>query len=259
MVNKNLITLLSQRNIKFLLANPSLFAVALTSLGNTEAIKKKWIQIRLKKASQLYDKFKNTLTDESKLFQVLEEITQSISNKDIYTHLAYHLCLYVLVRTTKPESIIETGVAGGDSSALILQALHDNKKGKLYSIDLPYAHFINSKGEEKKWDIPPENIGSVVPDFLRDRWELILGDSNEELPKLLTNLGQIDHFHHDDEEIRMKWQFDLVLPYINKGGILSSDDVNLNDSFQSFCKPHNFPYVELWRNSKQSWGVTKIK
>ena len=142
---------------------------------------------------------------------------------------------------------------------MILQALHDNKKGKLYSIDLPYAHFINSKGEEKKWDVPPEDIGRVVPDSLRDRWELILGDSNEELPKLLTNLGKIDFFHHDDEEIRMKWQFDLVFPHINKGGILSSDDVNLNDSFESFCKSHNFPYVELWRNSRQSWGVTRIK
>lgn len=121
------------------------------------------MQFRLKKAQQLFKKYENILNDESKLFEVLEEITKNTPNKDVNGHLAYHLCLYVLVRTTKPKSIIETGVAGGDSSALILQALHDNKKGKLYSIDLPYAHFINSKGEEMKWNIRPEDIGRVVP------------------------------------------------------------------------------------------------
>ena len=112
-----------------------------------------------------------------------------------------------------------------------------------------------SKGEEKKWDIPPENIGGVVPDFLRDRWELILGDSNEELPKLLTNLGQIDHFHHDDEEIRMRWQVELVIPYLSNKGTFSSDDINFSNAFQEVCKENNFRYVTLWRNSKQPWGA----
>ncbi len=47
------------------------------------------------------------------------------------------MMLYTLVRMQKPENIIETGVASGRSSMAILSALKDNKKGRLYSIDLP--------------------------------------------------------------------------------------------------------------------------
>lgn len=45
--------------------------------------------------------------------------------------------LYLTVRLIKPETIVETGVSSGSSSAYILRALYDNQKGKLYSIDLP--------------------------------------------------------------------------------------------------------------------------
>lgn len=45
--------------------------------------------------------------------------------------------VYAIVRVLKPEIVVETGVASGLSSAYILQALEENRKGKLYSIDLP--------------------------------------------------------------------------------------------------------------------------
>ena len=47
---------------------------------------------------------------------------------------------YLLVRLIKPKCIVETGVSAGVSSAYILQALQDNEKGMLYSIDLPPSH-----------------------------------------------------------------------------------------------------------------------
>jgi hypothetical protein len=37
----------------------------------------------------------------------------------------------------KPDKVVETGVYKGSSSAVTLQALEDNNKGKLFSIDLP--------------------------------------------------------------------------------------------------------------------------
>jgi hypothetical protein len=43
-------------------------------------------------------------------------------------------CLYLITRLTKPNWIIETGVSSGASSAYLLRALDDNKKGKLVGI-----------------------------------------------------------------------------------------------------------------------------
>ncbi|MFA5089295.1 MAG: hypothetical protein WC552_09725, partial [Candidatus Omnitrophota bacterium] len=45
--------------------------------------------------------------------------------------------LYALIRSKKPEKVVETGVGPGMSSAFILKALQRNGYGKLYSIDLP--------------------------------------------------------------------------------------------------------------------------
>ena len=45
--------------------------------------------------------------------------------------------LYFIVRCAKPAFMIETGVAHGVSSWTILNAIHKNGYGKLYSIDLP--------------------------------------------------------------------------------------------------------------------------
>jgi hypothetical protein len=49
--------------------------------------------------------------------------------------------LYFVCRFVKPTVAIETGVNYGTSSALILQALEDNGKGLLYSIDLPQVEY----------------------------------------------------------------------------------------------------------------------
>jgi len=244
-----------KRAIGIFVANPQLLSTLISSGANIDAMKKKWMEIRINYARKIYSNYQQQLENKSNFLKVLKEINDIVPYKEINSHFAYHVNLYVIVRTMKPNVIVETGVAGGDSSALLLLGLYDNAKGELYSIDLPLAHFINSKGEEKKWNIPPEKVGSMVPSFLRNRWHLILGDSNYELPKLLNKLKTIDHFHHDDEEIRMKWQFDLVIRYLSENAIFSSDDINLNTAFQDSCTQNNFRFVELWRNRKQCWGV----
>ena len=55
------------------------------------------------------------------------------SKGERHDDLRFHaITLYLVVRHIKPNLFIETGVASGKSSALILLALHHNKKGKLY-------------------------------------------------------------------------------------------------------------------------------
>ena len=132
--------------------------------------------------------------------------------------------LYVLVRSLKPDIFVETGVSGGESSTFILQAMEDNKKGKLYSVDFPQA--IVEKGLTT---ISPEgkSSGWLIPDYLKHRWELTLGKSEDVLPPLLEKLGKIDIFFHDSLHTydHMLFEYNTCWDYINDGGILISDDI----------------------------------
>ena len=80
-----------------------------------------------------------------------------------------NLVLYFLVKKLKPKIVIETGVAAGVSSYFILKAMHENKKGKLISIDLP--NYTNSKGYinkdglvDKVYTPKTKGVGWVVPE-----------------------------------------------------------------------------------------------
>jgi len=148
--------------------------------------------------------------------------------------------LYVLCRAIKPNNFVETGVASGASSFVILRALEKNRKGHLYSIDLPPGNWDKDKTSYREIDhvtLPEDKEpGWIVPDKLRQRWILILGDSKEKLEPLLEQLGQIDIFYHDAEHTyqAMLWEYQTVWPYISTGGVLCSDDVTWNRAFATF-------------------------
>lgn len=141
--------------------------------------------------------------------------------------------LYFIVRCAKPEIMIETGVAHGVSSWTILNAIHKNGKGKLYSIDLPNLDL-------KSYN--PQNIsqssGWVVPDVLRAHWELQLGSSSELLPKLMAQLPKLDIFFHDSDHSydNMMFEFKTVFPKMHPGSLMISDDVHKNASFADFVE-----------------------
>lgn len=147
--------------------------------------------------------------------------------------------IWCCVRVFQPEVMVETGVSHGHSSRNILDAMQRNGKGMLYSIDLPNRDTnpaYNFKGQATE-------TGWAVPDELRDRWELILGDARHELPTLLQRLEHIDIFFHDSEHSyqHMLFEFESALPHLKKNGILLSDDVDKNEAFSHFTKTHGLP------------------
>ena len=157
------------------------------------------------------------------------------------------MMLYALVRMQKPEVIIETGVASGRSSSVILAALRDNGKGRLYSIDLPQFYggdtperFTTTEGNQELRGFVPEGKqpGWLIPEALRDRWELILGDSNEELPKLLARTPIVDIFYHDGDHSygTMHFEFESTWKQIPSGGLMLSDDIDWNDAWKDFVR-----------------------
>lgn len=155
------------------------------------------------------------------------------------------LLLFCLVRMIKPEIVIETGVGAGASTSFMLCAMNENKRGKLYSIDLPppdhnsdntNENYIILEDGAKYQSKPP--VGYLIPDYLKNRWQLIYGDSKEELPNLLKRLGECSIFYHDSLHTNehMKMEYEIAWPFIKKGGYLVSHDVLWTSAFSDFSK-----------------------
>jgi predicted O-methyltransferase YrrM len=140
----------------------------------------------------------------------------------------YGPVLYAVVRLLRPRVVVETGVGSGVSSTFFLNAMERNGVGMLYSIDLPLPgeHLLPERKE----------TGWIVPDTLRERWRLVLGDARQELPALLERLGMVDGFFHDSDHSyrHMTWEFDLAYPHVHPGGVLLSDDITSNDAWSDF-------------------------
>jgi predicted O-methyltransferase YrrM len=157
----------------------------------------------------------------------------------------------------QPSLIIETGVFDGKSSALILQALFDNDHGFLVSIDLPATTIIHMSTNKMLSGMLPEGCqpGWLIPDYLRKRHQLLLGDSGELLPSVLEEHPHVDIFlHHSLHTFdHMYWEYKTVWPHLTKGGILLSDDIFWNRAFHVFCRERRRKYFCL----KNFGGVIK--
>lgn len=130
------------------------------------------------------------------------------------------LC-YAITRLVRPEVVVETGVGAGISSWALLLAMARNETGHLYSIDLPTPR---SRALSE--------VGCLVPSDLRRRWSLRLGASRKVLPRLMSELGEIDVFLHDSRHsyANQKFEYAVTWPHLRRGGILISDDVR-SDAF----------------------------
>jgi hypothetical protein len=133
--------------------------------------------------------------------------------------------IYRIVRRFRPEVVVETGVARGATSFVILSAFRQNSTGRLYSIDLP----------PERPDLRSLHT-SAVPHDLRDRWDLRLGSSRRLLPALLEELVTVDVFIHDSAHTQrnMRWEYELAWPHLRPGGFLLSDDIHRNAAFGDF-------------------------
>jgi predicted O-methyltransferase YrrM len=163
------------------------------------------------------------------------------------------LRLYALLRTLRPETVVETGVCNGVSTAFLLLALNRNGTGALHSIDLPeYADpdaDADAFWEGKGGAVVPsgKEPGWMIPDELRGPWKLVLGRSQDELPPLLERLGTIDVFMHDSEHSYecMSFEFEHAFRALRPGGALIADDVDANDAFADFAQAHRVPTTPL--------------
>jgi len=144
--------------------------------------------------------------------------------------------IFHLVRWLKPRIVVETGVANGASSTLILSAMEANGVGKLYSIDW-------SESEALSFVPSGKEIGWMVPGDLRKRWHLQIGRSEERLEPLLKQIETVDIFLHDSDHSyqTMMYEYKAAWPYLSKNGLLLSDDAKMNTAFAEFSKDTGSP------------------
>ena len=121
--------------------------------------------------------------------------------------------IWCLIGHLRPEKVVETGVARGVTSRVILEALDRQRAGHLWSIDLPTM----DAGLDRE-------IGVAVPERLRSRWTYIQGTSHQRLPRLLSAIAPIDLFVHDSSHTERNVFFELTRawPALGHGAIISS-------------------------------------
>jgi len=133
------------------------------------------------------------------------------------------LTLYGLARLLQPTIAVETGVADGRSSFIILSALERNGHGTLHS-----------------FDVRPE-AGSLARGHAQ--WNLTILDAQDPprgFTEALERLDKIDLFLHDSYHAyrNQMFEYELAWPKIPAGGVLASDDVDLTKAYVDFASRH---------------------
>ena len=140
---------------------------------------------------------------------------------------AFARAVWCLTVHLQPERAVETGVARGVTTRIILEALERIGFGHLWSIDRPpLDRQLHAQ------------IGTAVPAELRHRWTLVRGTSRRMLPRLLGRNGPIDLFVHDSLHTARNLRFELERAWkaMADGGALVADDVDQNDAFRPFVE-----------------------
>ncbi len=174
-----------------------------------------------------------TCFDELRESGILASLKEKL---DEYSNFGLGFCgrapeLYIIVRLLRPKIVVETGVGNGVSTTLILSALQRNGDGRLTSIDLPNSGALSVV-------VPEKDLGWLVPDELKSRWDFKLGRSLDLLPGVLRQLAAVNMFLHDSDhsyaymlsELRIAW------PFVTNGGLLLADDAWDNSAFVDFAR-----------------------
>jgi len=152
------------------------------------------------------------------------------AGREFYAQICAPFELYALVRLTRPEQLVETGVSSGVSSTHLLLGLRDNGVGRLHSVDLPLPQRGPTlRPRESAVSLPPGRLtGWTVPAPLRSGWDLRLGRSQDLLPELIEELPRIDLFLHDDLHTpsHLRFELELIRPKLHPGAIVLADNTN---------------------------------
>ncbi|MCL5099847.1 MAG: class I SAM-dependent methyltransferase [Candidatus Marsarchaeota archaeon] len=148
------------------------------------------------------------------------------------------LVIYAIIRKTMPKTVLETGVANGASTYIILSALNKNKKGHLVSTEIR------------------KDVGQLLIGISKRRWRLMVGNPKTVFRDTLKRLGKVDIFLHDSDHSykTMMYEYTTVFDKLSRNGLILSDDVNGNAAFMQFSQHFKTKPV-LIRSRERVFGV----
>jgi len=138
---------------------------------------------------------------------------------------AFAEAIWCIIAHQGPDKVVETGVAHGLTSRVVLEALERNGRGHLWSIDLPA---VDSALHSE--------IGMAITPDLRHRWTYVPGTARQRLPGLLHELAEIDVFIHDSLHTGRNQMFELESAWsvMRDGAVAVVDDIDHSRAFRSF-------------------------
>ena len=176
-----------------------------------------------------------------RLRDLLTEVGSLLSDKGVGTGLHTYgwysdadtdLCsaIWCAVPRGKPEVVLETGVAHGVSSRIVLEAMNRNDRGHLWSIDIANPLNRQVHGQE----------GIAVTESCRPRWTYVEGESSRRMPPLVKDVGKVEVFIHDSLHTFNNTLFEMeqAASAMPPGGVMLVDDVRSHDGFATFAKRH---------------------
>lgn len=157
---------------------------------------------------------------------------------------------YAIIRELKPSVIVETGTAAGASTVFLLAAVAKNGHGKVISIDLPSVAGELTMGRT----IEKDDVGYFIPEFLKAPWDYRIGDAKALLPAVLME-EEVEVFIHDSLHTRthMFYEYTVARALMPHGAVIASDDITMNNSFDSFLAAHMLTGYATLEN--QNFGV----
>ncbi len=181
------------------------------------------------------------------------------------------ILIYVLVRHLKPEAVLETGVYYGGNTSFLLAGLHRNGKGRLVSIDLPDSAIRAgaSAGAAPRHPLvgdselyqPTLKPGFIIPDYLKENWDFVEGNSLEVIP---TRSETFDLYLHDSDHSMdfLTAELDAAWPRLGPEATVVVDDIDWSNAFFSFCVTRRLSPVLFTDNGKDNLrvrsGVVKV-
>jgi predicted O-methyltransferase YrrM len=169
------------------------------------------------------DLFKDLSTAKILYKKVLEE-HRLITSERWNAEFELFSLLYVLVKSKKPQLLVETGVANGVSTSAIMSALDED----------------NSSGSLNSFDVLPETKEAYLG---KGKWNFHLLDkkrTHKQLSAAVRNSPLVDIWLHDSNH-GYRWQkfeYLLALSRLKEGGILISDDIDASPAWGELAKSH---------------------
>ena len=143
--------------------------------------------------------------------------------------------LFLAVRSLRPGLMVETGVANGSSTFLILTAMDENGEGALVSFDIAHdvgALLTEQERASSRWDlriITPGTFPTAIEDL--DRIDVFLHDSDHSYANVTAELGHA-------------W------PRVRSGGLVVADDGETSYAFLEASAREDVPAYGLFDRRK---------